>query len=39
MSQAASIRCADKQSFDPLEPKAGVPRTLVEFGPGCALFA
>jgi hypothetical protein len=34
-----SVRCAYNQSFDPLEPEAGVARTLVEFDPRRAPFA
>jgi len=34
-----SVRCAHNQSFDPLEPEAGVARTLVEFHPRRAPFA
>ena len=34
-----SVRCAHNQSFDPLEPEAGVARTLVEFDPRRAPFA
>jgi len=34
-----SVRCAHNQSFDPLEPEAGVARTLVEFDPRLAPYA
>jgi hypothetical protein len=35
----SSVQQAAQQSFDPLEPEAGVARTLVEFDPRRSPFA
>jgi hypothetical protein len=39
MSRSHRSGTLHKQSFDPLEPEAGVARTLVDFNPWRARFA